>query len=277
MLVVITGHGFPSRDAVAEQALAAFRQRVGARLQHVDRREGQLLEWSLDPAEKVVRIRADEEMLTCNDHAAAGEAPAVCERHPEELADVGAWVAYPFASLFSDVVVRLSLLDAGIPGVTLPELLPTAPERAWRTWHFPFHAIPDLPELLISGHERAYLDWFLRRKTANPEAFSDADLDEYLRVFVKDGGIRAGLAFYRAAAMSARQNRELCAEAKLIMPVLAIGADQGSIADMAGPLREFASEVRGLTMPHCGHFIPEEQPTALANELRRFFAEGFGN
>ena len=190
--------------------------------------------------------------------------------------DVGAWVAYPFASLFPEVVVRLALLDAGIPGVTLPELLPTAPERAWRTWHFPFHAIPDLPELLISGHESAYLDWFLRRKTANPEAFSDADLAEYLRVFVKDGGIRAGLAFYRAAATSARQNRELCARSKLIMPVLAIGADQGSIADMAGPLREFASDVQGMTMPHCGHFIPEEQPRALANELSRFFAEDLG-
>ena len=153
--------------------------------------------------------------------------------------DFGAWVAYPFASLLPDVVVRLALLDAGIP-----------------TWHVPFHAIPDLPELLISGHESAYLDWFLRRKTANPEAFSDADLAEYLRVFVKDGGIRAGLAFYCAAATSARQNRELCARSRLIMPVLAIGADQGSIADMAGPLREFASDVQGMTMPHCGHFIP---------------------
>ena len=60
------------------------------------------------------------------------------------------------------------------------------------------------------------------------------------------------------------------------MPVLAIGADQGSIADMAGPLREFASDVQGMTMPHCGHFIPEEQPRALANELSRFFAEDLG-
>ena len=54
--------------------------------------------------------------------------------------DVGAWVAYPYAALFGDEVRRLVLMDAGIPGITLPDALPTAPDRAWRTWHFAFHA-----------------------------------------------------------------------------------------------------------------------------------------
>lgn len=183
--------------------------------------------------------------------------------------DVGAWVAYPHARLFGDEVRRLALLDAGIPGITLP----TAPERAWRTWHFAFHAIPDLPEMLITGRERQYLDWFLRRKAANPEAFSEADIDEYLRVFSKTGGLRAGLAYYRAASLSAQQNRELNGLGKLKTPVLALGADQGSIADMAGPLREFAEDVQGGTIRCCGHFLPEEQPAAVAGELASFFGD----
>ena len=186
--------------------------------------------------------------------------------------DVGAWVAYPYAHLFGEEVRRLALLDAGIPGITLPDALPTAPDQAWRTWHFAFHVIPDLPEMLITGREREYLDWFLRRKTANPQAFSDADLEEYLRVFKKAGGLRAGLAYYRAAALSAQQNRELNARGKLSVPVLALGADQGSIADMAAPLRAFATEVHGRTLAHCGHFLPEEQPERVAKELRAFFA-----
>ena len=186
--------------------------------------------------------------------------------------DVGAWVAYPYAALFGSTVRRLALLDAGIPGITLPDALPSAPERAWRTWHFAFHAIPDLPEMLIAGREREYLDWFLRRKTANPETFSDADLEEYLRVFRKEGGLRAGLAYYRAAALSARQNRELSDAGKLGMPVLALGSDQGSIRDMAAPLRAFADEVHGATIASCGHFLPEEQPAAVAEELKAFFA-----
>ena len=185
--------------------------------------------------------------------------------------DVGAWVAYPYAALFGSEVRRLVLMDAGIPGITLPDALPTAPERAWRTWHFAFHALPDLPELLLSGRESEYLDWFLRRKTANPEAFSDADLQEYLRVFKKDGGLRAGLAYYRAALLSAQQNRALAAKGKLTMPLLALGSDQGSISDMATPLRAFANDVQGGSIPFCGHFLPEEQPEAVARELLQFF------
>lgn len=58
---------------------------------------------------------------------------------------------------------------------------------------------------------------------------------------------------------------------RLTMPVLAIGSDQGSIADMAGPLRPFCENVVGITISNSGHFIPEEQPAALADELARFF------
>jgi pimeloyl-ACP methyl ester carboxylesterase len=188
--------------------------------------------------------------------------------------DVGAWVAFPYAALFGHEVRRMALLDAGIPGITLPEALSTAPERAWRTWHFAFHGLADLPEMLITGREREYLDWFLRRKTANPNTFTDVDLDEYLRVFKKEGGLRAGLGYYRAAPLSAQQNRALVARGKLKVPLLALGADQGSMSDMASPLREFFVDVHGCTITHCGHFLPEEQSRAVANELATFFAPG---
>ena len=185
--------------------------------------------------------------------------------------DVGAWVAYPYAHLFGPEVRRLALLDAGIPGVTLPDAVPLAPDKAWRTWHFAFHTIPDLPEALLIGREREYLDWFLRRKAANPQVFPDDVLEEYLRVFTRPGSLRAGLAYYRAAGLSAQQNKTLGQGGKLAMPVLAVGADQGSIADMASPLRPFCDDIRGVTVANCGHFIPEEQPEALADELARFF------
>ncbi|MEM5399769.1 alpha/beta hydrolase [Paraburkholderia unamae] len=213
----------------------------------------------------------DTQSLATALHALLGKLGA--RRYHLAAHDVGAWVAYPYAALFGDEVSSLALLDAGIPGVTLPDALPVAPERAWRTWHFAFHAVPDLPELLIAGKERAYLEWFLRRKTANPQTFTDADIDEYLRVFTKEGGLRAGLAYYRAADVSARQNRELRTRGKLQMPVLALSADQGSIPDMAGPLRPYADEVQGATLAHCGHFLPEEQPAAVAEALLRFFGQ----
>ncbi|WP_277976157.1 alpha/beta fold hydrolase [Pantoea endophytica] len=186
--------------------------------------------------------------------------------------DVGAWVAWPYATLFSDQVKKLALLDAGIPGVTLPESLPATPDKAWKTWHFAFHLLPDLPEALIEGREAIYLEWFLKRKAASPMVFGDEDMAEYTRLLQQKGAIRAGMATYREVTVSAAQNRALLKErGKLALPLLAISADQGSIPDMALPLREFAADVTGIKIAHCGHFIPDEQPQALADALREFF------
>lgn len=185
--------------------------------------------------------------------------------------DVGAWVAWPYAMRYSQQVIKLALLDAGIPGITLPEALAATPDKAWKTWHFAFHLLPDLPEALISGREEIYLTWFLRRKTASPMVFSDADIAEYGRVLKQNGALRAGLAPYREITTSAEQNRLLCQQGKLSLPLLAISADQGSIAEMAAPLRQVADDVSGITLAHCGHFIPDEQPQALADALATFF------
>ena len=52
--------------------------------------------------------------------------------------DVGAWVAWPYAALYRDEVRALALLDAGIPGVTLPDALPVSPDKARKTRTSPF-------------------------------------------------------------------------------------------------------------------------------------------
>jgi pimeloyl-ACP methyl ester carboxylesterase len=57
------------------------------------------------------------------------------------------------------------------------------------------------------------------------------------------------------------------------MPLLAVSADQGSIPDMAAPLHAYAADVRGVVIARSGHFIPEEQPTALARELIALLTE----
>lgn len=185
--------------------------------------------------------------------------------------DVGAWVAFPYALMFGDEIEALTLMDAGIPGITLPDMLPSSSDKSWKTWHFAFHAVPDLPEILLEGRERPYLEWFFWNKTANPECYGEDEISEYLRTYSAPGGMRSGLAFYRAAARSAEQNRALTAERKLAMPVLGLGADQGSIPDIAAAIRPFATDVRGETIQNCGHFQPEEQPEAVADALSRFF------
>lgn len=192
------------------------------------------------------------------------------ERHFLVAHDIGAWVAYPYAALYGSSVLGLAILDTGIPGISLPDALPWSSEVAWRTWHVAFHNVAELPEALIEGRERIYLNWFLQRKAANPQVFSDADFDEYYRVFMSNG-LKGGLAYYRAVSVSAKQNRELSDKGLLAMPVLAVRADQGSMPDLVAQLQKIATNVRGTAIVNSGHYLAEEQPEALARELRNFF------
>ena len=184
--------------------------------------------------------------------------------------DVGAWVAYPYAALFENEVGKLALIEAGIPGVTLLEAAPLG-ENSWKSWHFLFNMIPDLPEGLIEGRERFYLNWFLRRKAADPLAFSEADISEYQRTFTSPGALRAGLAYYRAIPQNIADNKILSAK-KLKMPVLAYGAEFSLGASMLEGVKKVAENVVGGIVQNCGHYVPEEAPGFIAEELNKFFA-----
>ncbi|GAA2586676.1 MULTISPECIES: alpha/beta fold hydrolase [Streptomyces] len=187
--------------------------------------------------------------------------------------DIGAWVAFSLALEQRSRLRGLALLDAGIPGITLPDAVPTDPQQAWKTWHFAFHLVPDLPETLLTGREREYVGWFLKAKTLASDTFDDADIEHYAASVAADGGLRASLAYYRDATESARRNHEALARQRLTVPVLGISSSHGSIPDMAASVRPWADHATGIVVPDAGHFIPDEQPDAVAAALTGFIAE----
>lgn len=188
--------------------------------------------------------------------------------------DVGSWVAFTYTLLHAAELNGVALVDAGIPGVTLPDAVPLDPARATKLWHFAFHQVVGLPEALLAGKEHEYVAWFLRTKRAAPEQVGEAEVDLYARALARDGALGAALAHYRDADRSARRNRDLLAQqGRIEVPVLAVDSDHGSIPDMAAPLVPFASRVARATISDAGHFIPEEQPHQLASRLKDFFQQ----
>ena len=188
--------------------------------------------------------------------------------------DIGAWVAFSLALEYQDQLCGLALLDAGIPGITLPDAIPTDPERAWKTWHFAFHLVPDLPETLLTGREREYVGWFLQAKALAPDTFGDSEIEHYAAALAADGGLRAALAYYRDAAESARMNHEALERHHLTLPVLGISSSHGSIPDMAASISPWADNATGVLVPDAGHFIPDEHPDAVAAALAGFITKG---
>ena len=58
---------------------------------------------------------------------------------------------------------------------------------------------------------------------------------------------------------------------KLPMPVLVLGGECSFGTAALDSMRTLATNVSGSVIPDTGHWIPEEQPEFLINELARFF------
>ena len=177
--------------------------------------------------------------------------------------DFGVQVAYSYAAGHPNETKRLVILDvpvAGIgPGGNITGL-----------WWAQFHNVHDIPEMLVTGHEREYLTWFYRY-SCNPAAITEEDIDEYVSHYSSPGGMRAGFEYYRALSEDIKQNKEY-SMVKLPMPVLVLGGEC-SFGDAAlDSMRLLATDVRGSVIPNTGHWIPEEQPKFLADQLFKFFA-----
>jgi pimeloyl-ACP methyl ester carboxylesterase len=189
--------------------------------------------------------------------------------------DLGTWIGYAYAAEWPADVKRLAVFDALLPGITPPPPagLPSA-EMNVKIWQLAFNRLDDLPEILLQGREREFLTWLFRAKCIRPWAITPADLAEYVRVNAAPGATRAALSYYRhnlgSEGIAGTRAR---AERKLPMPVLAFGADAGVGTMVLDTMRLIAADARGGVFAGCGHYMPEEAPRAVAEQIIRFMSE----
>ena len=183
--------------------------------------------------------------------------------------DIGTQVAYSYAAAHPTEVKRLAVMELTIPGFVPAGRMPL--------WWVVFHQTPDVPEALVQGKEMMYLSWFYHNLANNPAAITQEDINEYVSHYSAPGGMHAGFEHYRAFPQDAIQNQNY-SKTKLTMPVLALGGQYiptlgGNIAmpTVIYGMKILAQNVTGIIVPSSGHFIPEEQPQFLADQLLKFF------
>jgi pimeloyl-ACP methyl ester carboxylesterase len=180
--------------------------------------------------------------------------------------DHGAAVAYAFAAANRDSVRHLAILEMLLMGAGGE--LGLDHSQGQGLWHLSFHALGgEVAEELIRGHERTYLTWFYWNFAYNRAAIDAEAIDEYVRCYSAPGGLR--LEYYRTFFEDAEHTRESMKE-KLTIPVLALGGDACLGELPIGCMQLLAQDVRGGSIPECGHFIPEERPEALLEHLLPF-------
>jgi pimeloyl-ACP methyl ester carboxylesterase len=180
--------------------------------------------------------------------------------------DFGAWVAYSWALLFKDDFKSLTLIDAGIPGVTLTEDVQLSDFK--RKWNFIFQMLPDLPAELTKGKEEVYVGWWFKNKVYKPGAIQPQDVAAYVRAYARNGRMDAAFDYCRKIIDDMDFNKSQFKN-KLPIRLLAVGGEH-SIPNMGESLRPYFENVTSVVVPDSGHFVPEEQPEALAKALMAF-------
>ena len=179
--------------------------------------------------------------------------------------DRGGRVAHRLARDHGKRVRTLTVLDIS-PTLKMYESTNMQFAKAYYHWFFLIQEAP-LPEKMLKGVGPGYILMRLGRGKSGIKVFDKRALAEYQRCFDPHSTCED----YRAAAtidlVHDRKSR-----GKIAMQVLALWGRQGVIAALFNCLadwREVAADVRGRAL-QCGHFIPEEKPKELVDELRGF-------
>jgi microsomal epoxide hydrolase len=160
--------------------------------------------------------------------------------------DFGAWVAYSWALQFPDDFTSLTLIDAGIPGVTLTNDIQLSDFK--RKWNFIFQMLPDLPAELTNGKEDVYVGWWFKNKVYQPGVIPPGDVAGYVLAYARQGRMDAAFDYCRKIdddmALNAAQFKE-----KLNIRLLGVGGEH-SVPTMGDSLRPYFKDVTSRSLPN---------------------------
>ena len=183
--------------------------------------------------------------------------------------DMGALPALIWTADHPDEVAELLYIEAPVMlGEVLRKIITYTSEamKEGSMWWWILPLAPDVPERLIVGNERAFLTWFYDRHTINKGAITRGTIDEYLRTFSGREGVLGSMGIYRAAFQSIEQTERLT-QSKVQTPVMAMGGVKGLGPRVGAMVRMVAVNIKEVVLDDSGHFVPEERPDAVVNEI----------
>ncbi|MBW4700453.1 MULTISPECIES: alpha/beta fold hydrolase [unclassified Micromonospora] len=189
--------------------------------------------------------------------------------------DLGAGVAFQYATQFPDEVVKYAHLDYPMPG---PALSASAYRQA--SWHMSFHHQDGFPELLVDDDVRDYLSLFYGYVAyggvsfGGPGAkapFTAQQIDEYARTYQRPQVLTGGFELYRTLDQDERDNK---AAKPITMPTMLLTAE-GTLDFTRSTVRPLMPTItRAVEVPRAGHWLIQENPEFVTTELVTFFARG---
>jgi pimeloyl-ACP methyl ester carboxylesterase len=179
--------------------------------------------------------------------------------------DIGMQVAYAYAATHREGVHKLVLIDTPLASIE-----PFWSIASGAAWWFGFHGQEGVAEEVVAGQERAYLTNFYTKQSFVPNAFTDQEINEFVRAYSVPGALKGSFSWYRAFAQDELHNQESVLT-RLTIPVLALGGEMSAGPLIVNHVERVAEDVTGGSIPDCGHWIVQEQPDYVLNQLLSFF------
>lgn len=188
--------------------------------------------------------------------------------------DRGARVAHRLALDHPAAVQKLMLIDIA-PTRTMYERSSQSFATAYYHWFFLIQPAP-LPETLIGNSAAFFLETTLGGWGSGGAGHIDpAAGAEYARCFCTAEAIHSACEDYRAAATIDLEHDRDHDTRKIACPTHIVWGEQGVIGRLFDPLRDWQAKcglpVSGTGLP-AGHFIPEQAPDLLWQEMVEFLA-----
>jgi pimeloyl-ACP methyl ester carboxylesterase len=181
--------------------------------------------------------------------------------------DISGVTTFRLAAVHPELVRSFAAIETGLPGFGLEML---ADVTHGGTWHIGVLAAPGIPEMLLAGREREFLAGYAYpAMCATDGAITDHDVDEFTRTFARPDGFRGAGSLYRSMLQEGDEIRELAAQSRLQIPVLAVDAGSGDFSHHT--MTQVAEHVSAATLDGVGHYAAMEAPEALAEALLDFY------
>ena len=186
--------------------------------------------------------------------------------------DRGGRVAHRLCVDHPQSVVKVAVLDIA-PTLAMYEQTDDAFARAYWHWFFLIQPAP-VPERMIGNGIDLILPAKMGSGSAGLSPFAPEAWAEYVRCFTP-GMVHASCEDYRAAATIDLEHDRADRDAgrRVRAPLLALWGAKGVVERCFEPLDEWrrvADHVEGRALP-AGHYLPEEVPDLVVEELERFF------